>query len=178
MGKFLTSKSRIEQTAIEGIWYTLDNQLYKDDDGTIYLTPRNTLTDGYTTPQFLTPIVGGRYDHDVRCCVGHDFECYYRKVITVNLTEFQLKKLRFLHCNKDNKWVCENIPLELLTIKDTTFRETNKRFMRMLKSVSNMSKMDTFLIGNAVNLNIGWWLKEPHTLHTDRLYRIDYEQVR
>ena len=178
MGKFLTSKSRIEQTAIEGIWYTLDNQLYKDDDGTIYLTPRNTLTDGYTIPQFLTPIVGGRYDHDVRCCTGHDFECYYRKVIKVNLTEFQLKKLSFLHYNKDSKWVCENIPIELLNIKDTTFKETNQRFMRMIKSVNNISKIDTFLIGNAVNLNIGWWLKEPHTLHTDRLYRIDYEQVR
>lgn len=177
MGKFLTSKSRIEQTAIEGIWYTLDNQLYKDDDGTIYLTPRNTLTDGYTIPQFLTFIVGGRYDHDVRCCTGHDFECYYHKVITVNLTEFQLKKLRLLHYNKDGKWVCENIPIELLNIKNTTFKETNKRFMRMLKSVNNMSKIDTFLIGNAVNLNIGW-LKQPHTLHKDRLYRIDYEQIR
>ena len=42
MGKFLTDKSRLGQTNIEGIWYTLDNQLYKDDDGTIYLTPRNS----------------------------------------------------------------------------------------------------------------------------------------
>lgn len=176
MGKFLTDKSRLGQTNIEGIWYTLDNQLYKDDDGTIYLTPRNTLTDGYTIPQFLTPIVGGKYKHDTRCCIGHDFECYYRKVLKVNLTEFQLKKTRLLHYEK-NMWVCENIPLELLIIRDTTFKETNQRFMRMLKSLGNISKKDAFLIGNAVNLNIGW-LRKPHTLHKDRLYRIDYEQIR
>ena len=177
MGKFLTDKSRLAQTNIEGIWYTLDNQLYKDDDGTIYLAPRHTLTDGYTIPQFLTPIVGGRYDHDIRCCTQHDWECYYRKVITVNLTEFQLKRKRYLHY-KDDMWVCENIPIELLIIKDTTFRETNARFMRMLKSIMNISKKDSFLIGNAVNLNVGWLINKPKELHLDRLYRIDYCQIR
>ena len=176
MGTFLTDKSRIVQTNIEGIWYTLDNQLYKDDDGVIYLTPRNTLTDGFTIPQFLTPFVGGKFFHDVRCSIGHDFECYYHKVLRVNFTEFQLKKSRILKYEK-GLWICDNIPLQFLIIEDTTFRETNDRFMRMLKSLTNISKKDQILIGSAVNLNLGW-LKEPHTLHKDRLYRIDYEQIR
>lgn len=176
MGKFLTDKSRIAQTNIEGIWYTLDNQLYKDDDGKIYLAPRNTLTDGYTIPEFVTSLVGGKMKHDIRCSIQHDWECYYHKTLLVNLTEFQLKKHRFLHYEKD-MWVCENIPFELLTLKDTTFRETNDRFMRMLKSLTNINKVTGWLIGSAVNLNVGW-LKEPHTLHKDRLYRIDYGQIR
>lgn len=176
MSEFLTSKSRLGQTAIEGIWYTLDNQLYKDYDGCIYLTPRNTLTDGFTIPDVFHFIVGGKFMHDVRACIQHDFECYYHKVLKVNLSVVELRKHRFLKYEND-MWVCEDIPIEYLTIIETTFKETNLRFKRMLNCLSNISKWQKTLIGNAVNLNLGW-LKQPHTLHLDRLYRIDYEQVR
>ena len=82
-----------------------------------------------------------------------------------------------MHYTND-MWVCEDIPIELLELKDTTFKQTNKRFMRMLTSIFNISQKDKFLIGNAVNLNINWFLKKPATFHWDRLYRIDYEQLR
>lgn len=176
MAEFLTSKSRIGQTAIEGIWYTLDNQLFKDDDGCIYLTPRNTLTDGYTIPNIFHFIVGGKFMHDVRACIGHDFECSYRKAIKVNLSVIQLRKSQLLKY-KNDMWICEDIPLQFLSVVDTTFNETNERFRRMLKCLPHIPLWQKALIGNAVNLNVGW-LKEPHTLHTDRLYRIDYEQIR
>lgn len=176
MSEFLTSKSRLGQTAIEGVWYTLDNQLFKDNDGNIYLTPRNTLTDGYTIPSMFHFLVGGKFMHDVRACIQHDFECYYRKVLKVNLTVFQLRKLQYLKFYKD-MWVCEDIPREYLTVEDTTFNETNSRFRRMLDCLENMSEWQKVLIGNAVNLNIGW-LAEPHKLHLDRLYRIDYCQIK
>lgn len=174
--EFLTSKSRIGQTAIEGIWYTLDNQLFKDNDGNIYLTPRNTLTDGYTIPAIFHFIAGGMFKHDVRACIQHDFECYYRQVLKVNLSVFELRKSRLLKYEND-MWICEDIPIEFLTVTETTFEETNSRFRRMLGCLPNIPKWQKCLIGNAVNLNIGW-LKEPHTLHKDRLYRIDYEQIR
>lgn len=178
MGEFLTSKSRIGQTAIEGIWYTLDNQLYKDDDGSIYLAPRNTLTDGYTIPAIFHFIAGGMFAHDVRACVQHDFECYYHKALKLKFNIFQLKKSRLLHySNKQDLWICEDIPLQFIDIIDTTFDETNSRFRRMLKCIDNIPKWQKKLIGDAVNLNVGW-LKEPHKLHTDRIYRIDYEQIR
>lgn len=176
MSEFLTSKSRLVQTNIEGIWYTLDNQLYKDYDGNIFITPRLTLTDGYTIPSVFHFLVGGKFMHDVRACIQHDFECYYHKVIKVNLSIVQLRKERLLKYEND-LWVCEDIPLEFLSVQDTTFKETNQRFKRMLKCLYNMSKWQKTLIGNAVNFNIGW-LKEPHELHLDRLYRIDYEQIR
>ena len=173
---FLTDKSRLGQTAIEGFWYTLDNQLYKDTDGKIYLTPRNTLTDGYTIPSIFHFIAGGKFMHDVRCCIQHDFECYYHKKIVVNMSELELRKARLLKYEK-RIWICEDIPLNYMAIADTTFSETNERFRRMLKCLHNIPDWQRVLIGNAVNLNIGW-LKEPHKLHTDRLYRIDYEQIR
>lgn len=173
---FLTEKSRIAQTNIEGIWYTLDNQLFKDNDGVIYLTPRNTLTDGYTIPEIFTSIVGGKMKHDIRCSIQHDFECYYHKVLIVKLTEYQLRKLRILHYIND-MWVCEDIPVELLEVKGTTFKETNERFKRMLLCLNNISGALAKIIALAVNFNIGW-LRKPVTLHLDRLYRIDYEQLR
>ena len=176
MAEFLTSKSRLGQTAIEGIWYTLDNQLFKDDDGRIYLSPRNTLTDGFTIPDIFHFLVGGKFQHDVRIACQHDFECYYKKAIVVNLSVLELRKARYLKYEKD-MWICEDIPLEYLTFIDTTFKETNSRFRRMLNCISNISKWQRVLIGNAVNLNVGW-LREPHKLYTDRLYRIDYEQIR
>ena len=176
MGEFLTSKSRIGQTAIEGIWYTLDNQLYKDDDGLIYLAPRCTLTDGYTIPAIFHFIAGGMFKHDVRACIQHDFECYYHKALEVKLTEFELKKSRLLKYEKD-MWICEDIPLEFIRINDTTFDETNNRFRRMLKCIDNIPVWQKVLIGNAVNLNVGW-LREPHTLYKDRIYKIDYEQIK
>ena len=74
-------------------------------------------------------------------------------------------------------WICEDIPLECLTVEDTSFSQTNDRFRRMLGCLPNIKGWQRKLIGSAVNLNAGW-LAEPHTLHTDRLYRIDYEQIR
>lgn len=174
--EFLTSKSRLGQTNIEGIWYTLDNQLFKDFDGNIYLTPRNTLTDGYTIPSIFHFLVGGKFMHDVRACIQHDFECYHRKVLKVKLSIFELRKSRLLRYEND-MWICEDIPLQFLSIEDTTFQQTNERFRRMLDCLPNIKGWQRKLIGSAVNFNVGW-LKEPHTLHTDRLYRIDYEQVR
>ena len=40
MGKFLTGKSRVQQTDRKRIWKLLDNEVYKADDGVIYLAPR------------------------------------------------------------------------------------------------------------------------------------------
>ena len=176
MSEFLTSKSRLGQTAIEGIWYTLDNQLFKDYDGNIYLTPRNTLTDGYTIPSIFHFLVGGKFMHDVRACVQHDFECYYHKVLKIDLSVVELRQKQFLKYEND-MWICEDIPLEYISIIDTSFNETNSRFRRMLDCLPNIRKWQKNLIGNAVNLNAGW-LTEPHKLNLDRLYRIDYEQIR
>ena len=36
MGKFLTCPARIEQLDEKGKYKVLDNELYKDDDGSIY----------------------------------------------------------------------------------------------------------------------------------------------
>ena len=176
MAEFLTSTPDIRQTKVEGIWYTLQNQLFKDDDGRIFLAPRCTLTDGYSIPKIFHPIAGGMFQHNISPAVQHDWECYYHLAIVVNLNTIQLRKSRLLKYENDI-WVCDDIPLEYLTFVETTFDETNDRFRRMLKCLRNIPKWQRTLIGNSVNLNIGW-MKNPCELHKDRLYRIDYSQIR
>lgn len=176
MGEFLTSTPDIRQTKVEGIWYTLQNQLFKDDDGRIYLAPRETLTDGYSIPKLFHIVAGGMFQHNISPAVQHDWECYYHKALVLKFNVFELRKSGLLKY-ENGLWQCDDIPLQYIDIVDTTFNETNSRFRRMLKCADNIPKWQKDVIGNAVNMNIGW-LQEPHTLHKDRIYRIDYEQIR
>ena len=41
MGIWLTDESRLEKSPTPNKWFLLDNELYKDDDGAIYLFPIN-----------------------------------------------------------------------------------------------------------------------------------------
>lgn len=172
MGKFLTAHSRFEQLNCPDKWKLIDNQLYQDNDGKIYLCPRNYITDGFTIPSCLAVVAGSKMKYDTRASSQHDFECSYHKVILVNMSENRLRSTGLLHPS-NGMFVCENIPLKFLTIKDTTFRETNARFVRMLQSVNNIPEWRRILIGGAVNLNVGWLFSE-HFLFKTKIYEVDY----
>lgn len=172
MGQFLTAHSRLEQLNTPGKWKLIDNQLYKDDDGTIYLCPRNYITDGFTIPNWLSFLAGSKMNYDTRASSQHDFECSYHKVILVNMSENRLRSMGLLHASNGIE-VCENIPLKFLSIKDTTFLETNGRFVRMLQSVNNIPKWRKTLFKKGVNLNIGW-IFSKHILSKSKIYEVDY----
>lgn len=172
MGKFLTAHSRMEQLNTPGKWKLIDNQLYKDDDGTIYICPRNYITDGFTIPEIVSVIAGSKMKWDTRCSSQHDFECSYGIYLQVNLTEFSLRKKGYLHLH-NNLDVCEDIPLEHLIIKPTTFTQTNKRFLRMLQSVQSIPAWRAKMMGYAVNLNLGWFMPK-HLFDEDCIYEVDY----
>lgn len=176
MGKFITSHSRFEQTNIPEKWKLIDNQIYQDDDGTLYLCPRNYITDGFTIPSWLAFIAGSKMKYDTRASSEHDFECSYHKVIVINITEQKLRSMGLLYAYNGLS-VCDNIPLKFLSIKDTTFLETNKRFLRMLQSVNNIPEWRIELMAKAVNLNASWlWVK--HELDLNRLYEVDYSLLK
>ena len=168
IGTFLTGKSRFEQTDIEGLWKTQDNLLYLDENGLIYLTPRYFITDGYTIPSIVAWIAGGKMQYDTRCSTQHDFECKYKKVIIVNLSLLQLRKMKLLR-EKNGMTVCDNIPKRFLKIKDTSFFETNLRFQRMLKA-SGMHPIRRWTLFFGTCLNLAWfWTK--NTLNRTYIYR-------
>ena len=78
---WLTSKSCIIQSEI-GEFVTTHNQLYEDKDGTIYLVPRFTQTDGYTIPLGIN-----RTKYDIRPSTLHDIGCKYHQLIKVNINK-------------------------------------------------------------------------------------------
>lgn len=167
--KWLTDHSRLEQTEENGIWKTLDNQLFEDEDGTIYLAPRKTLTDGYTIPNWLAWLGGSKMEWDTRCSTQHDLECKYAQVIKVNLSEWQLRRMKILRIHKD-KTICENIPIEHLEVAKTTFKQTNDRFKRMMITSYNIPKWRVNLMRFAVNFNFGWHSSKKN-INLNKIYK-------
>ncbi len=173
MGKFITGKALIKQSDIDGIWYTLHNQLYQDDDKRLLFVPRFFLTDGYTINNLLAPLAGGKMQWDIRPSVEHDIECKYHCVIEVKVTlDFLIASGIVRDIEKDGKkiTVCENIPIEYLSVEKTTFNQTNCRFKRMMKAVGCIKNWRINMMRFAVNFNIGW-LFTKNELKLENLYK-------
>lgn len=152
--RWLTDTSRLKQQN-NGLWLTLDNQLFKDENGDIILAPRKTITDCFTIPAIFVPIVGNKLQWDVRCSIQHDFECKFAQIIKVNLSEEQLYKQGYLKLHR-NMIICENIPVEHLEIKNVSFKEANDRFKRMLTASGSIPKTKINLMRFSVNFNTNW----------------------
>ena len=150
MGKFLTTAARIEQLPEKGMYKVLDNELYKDDDGAIYLVWRGFQTDNYTWINSS--------DYDIRCAHGHDVGCKYHQVVLVRLNEQQLKSMRYLRVH-NNKFVCEDIPTKYLEVIDISGHWINNFFYRMLKSADcpPTPKLIQYLYRVGVSLNFNWF---------------------
>lgn len=137
MCKFLTDETRIAHYK-QDLWKTYDNVLYKDNDDSIYLVPRNFITDLYTIPNGLAWLVGDSAGRDPRPSLLHDFGCAYHNILKVNLKEDELTNLGYLHIHHSVKRnasfiVCEDIPKEYLELVPVTKGSINDMFGRMMK---------------------------------------------
>nr|DAJ74750.1 MAG TPA: hypothetical protein [Caudoviricetes sp.] len=163
MGKFLTSESRIGQLAQKGLYKLLDNELYKDDDGSIYLAWRNFQTDNFTWIK--------SNDWDIRCSHLHDVGCKHHQVVRVKLNENQLKIARFLR-TKHDKIVCENIPPKYLEVVDVSGNWINNLFYRMLRDADcpKTPKYIQYKYRAGVSLNFGWFKSGKKKIELDKIY--------
>ena len=163
MGRFLTKASRIEQLPQKGMYKLLDNELYEDDDGSIYLAWRGFETDNFTWINSS--------DWDIRCSHGHDVGCKYHQVVKVMLNESQLKLLKLLR-PKDSYFICENIPKKHLELVNVSGNWTNNLFYRMLKSADcpKTPKHIQILYRCGVAFNIGWFGKREN-INLDNIYK-------
>lgn len=173
--KWLTDKSRLEQTNDCNDWYLLDNELYQDDDGSIYLTPRNYKTDNYTIPDWIAWLGGNKSKFDVRPSHLHDFACQYHQVIRVKLSEQQLRKLRLLRVFKD-KLICEDIPLKYLELLPITKWQTDCLFKRAMKSTKVIPAHIYNLYRGGVFFNFGWLGNHP-PFDLSKIYTIEQNGV-
>lgn len=155
MTRFFTDKSRLEQTNEPNKWLMLDNELYYDDDGKIYLTPRNYITDNYTIPDWIAWLGGNKSKYDVRPAHLHDFVCQFHQAIRVKLNEVGLRKIRLLK-TFNNKVVCENIPIQFLELVPFTKWEADCLFKRAMKSTKTIPARVYNLYRGGVFFNFGW----------------------
>ena len=150
MGKFLTAAARIAQLPQKGMYKLIDNELFQDDDGNIYLAWRGFTTDNFTWINSA--------DWDIRCAHGHDVGCKYHQVVRVKLNKKQLQMLRYLRVHKD-KIVCENIAPKFLEVVDVSGHWINNFFYRMLKAADcpKTPKYIQILYRCGVAFNFGWF---------------------
>jgi len=168
MGKFLTSASRIEQVGNRK-YKLLDNELYKDDDGSIYLAWQNYVTDNFTW------INSNGYD--TRCAHIHDVGCQFHSVVRIKLTEEKLKALRYL-CVKGNKIICKNISEKFLEVVPVTGNWINNLFYRMLRDADTppTPKVIQYLYRAGVSLNFKWFLPNKKDIDLTQLYNKSWDE--
>ena len=163
MGKFLTTKSMIQQLPIQRQYRTVLNELYMDDDGAIYIVPRNYQTDNFTWINATA--------WDIRCAHLHDVGCQYHKIIKVNLTEQELvDKGLTKHTKYDI--ICLDIPIEYLEVVDVTKLQINNLFYRMLRD-SGAPKHIQILYRTGVILNVKWYTHKDELVLEDIYKRKD-----
>lgn len=157
MGKFLTSKSIIQQLHKQRQYRTVVNELYKDDDGAIYIVPRNYQTDNFTWINATA--------WDIRCAHLHDVGCQYHKIIKVKLSEWQLNNYGYLK-NNGCDIICKDIPIDKLEVVEVSKKQINDLFYRMLRD-SGAPKYIQILYRTGVILNVKWYLDKDELVLED-----------
>lgn len=153
--RWLTDNSRLEKLSQANKWLMLDNELFLDKDNSIYITPRNYMTDNYTIPDCLAGLAGNKSKYDVRPSHIHDFICTWHQAIKVNLTEQELIDKGFLKQHK-NKIICEDIPIKYLECVNFTKWSADCLFKRAMKATGAIPPCIYNLYRFGVFFNIGW----------------------
>lgn len=152
---WLTDKSRIEQGNKPNEWYLLDNEVFEDTDGSIYLVPRNFKTDNYTIPDWIAWLAGNKSKFDVRPSHIHDFGCEYHSLIKVNLSKNELVLNGYWRKHKEIS-ICENIPAKHLSIVPVTKWQIDCLLKRAMKSTGVIPARVYDLYRAGVFFNISW----------------------
>lgn len=163
MGKFLTTCSGSRQKPKKGMYELEFNELYKDDDESIYLAWRRFWTDHFTW------IVSG--DWDTRCSHQHDVGCKYHQVIRVKLTEQELWDNYYLQ-EVNGEVICTDLPPEVLEVVDVTGHWINNMFYRMLRDADcpKTPKFIQLMYRAGVSLNFGWFRTGKQKIELDKIY--------
>lgn len=163
MAKFLTSASTTKQLPEKGMYCLINNELYLDDDGSIYLAWR-----GFKTDQF-TWIAKANWD--TRAAHIHDVGCKYHQVVKVNLTTDELWKKGYLRY-VGKTIICRNLPKYVLEVKDVSGNWINNLFYKMLRDADcpKTPKYIQLLYRCGVACNIGWFKSGKTKIDLNKIY--------
>ena len=176
MGVFITDKARMEQTNVPGYWKIIDNELFLTDRSELILTPRYLWSDGYTFPGLVMAIIGDKNYYDTRPCHGHDLFCRYHEKIVVKDSITHLKIDGYIKTFK-GKTICEDIPLNKLSIIKISKWEADELFKEMMLSCDIPTNVVN-KIRFGVKFNLNWyWRTGRKSVHDYNLYQQDLDLV-
>lgn len=170
MGKFLTSSSESKQLPKKGMFRLSHNELYKDDDGKIYLAWRGFQTDHFTWIR--------KANWDTRAAHIHDVGCKYHQVVEVLLNDHQLCQKGLLRMVNDNV-ICRDIPIEYLKVVDVTGEWINDLFLRMLRDADcpKTPKIIQLLYRCGVACNLGWFKTGKQKIDLYKIYSDEWNSL-
>lgn len=170
MGKFLTSSSEAKQLPIKGMYKLSHNELFKDDDGKIYLAWKGFQTDQFTWINAC--------NWDTRCAHIHDVGCKYHQVVEVLLNDHQLCQKGLLRM-VNGEVICKDIPVHYLRVKNVSGNWINNLFYRMLKSADSPKtpKYVQLLYRAGVALNFGWFKTGKEKIDLHKIYDEEWNKL-
>ena len=172
--KWITDGSSLAKRSKPNKWLMRHSEIYKDEDGSIYLVPRNYITDNYTIPDWVAWIAGSKSKYDCRPAHIHDFGCQFHQLIRINLLENELRKYCF---DDDGLFTCQDIPVEHLELIDVNKWEIDCLFKRAMKATRSISPYTYSVYRCGVFLNFGWLGKHlPFDL--SKIYTIEQNGVK
>lgn len=179
MGMLVTEVSRVKQDDEQTRRYILlDNSLYWDNDGSLYIVPRLYKSDGYTIPNWISWLAGSKMEYDLRPAHFHDFMCQWHAAIKiVGLEAMDLKRkgyLRLHYCRETKKLmhVLEDIPIENLQIVEMSKWEVDCMFKRLMLATGKIKKWRVNLMRAGVFFNVGWIASRKNKYSLDQCYKL------
>lgn len=163
MGYWITDKGGIIQDDFNNKIITESNQLF-NDDGVIYLVPRNTVSDNYTIPFGFN-----KTKYDVRPSHLHDIPCKYHQAIVVDIP-LDIIYRDYIYLIND-RVVCRDIPKENLKLVDISFNQANDLLYKSMNSICNIPKSICKLYRACVNLNLFWILEGRSKINLNNIYK-------
>lgn len=128
---------------------TIFNNLFLDDDCTLYYIPKNYIKDDFTNP-FSD---NAKWKSDAADL--HDIACDFHALIKVNLTIEELEAKKYLK-EVDGYLYCCDIPTEYLEVVFVTKWEADCMFKRAMKASGCINGLTIGLYRTGVFFNVGW----------------------
>ena len=169
--KWLTKEALLQKLPMPNKWLLAENELYQDSDGSIYLVPKNYISDNYTIPDWVAWLGGNKSKFDSRPAHIHDFGCQFHQLIKVTLTVNELLQMGFL-VYENGYYTCKNIPVEYLTLVPVTKWEIDCLFKRAMKATGFIPAKTYNLFRCGVFFNVGWLCRYPQ-FDLDKIYTIE-----
>lgn len=172
--KWLTDEASLQKHRKPNKWVMRHNEIFADEDGSIYLVPRNYITDNYTIPDWLAWVAGSKSKYDSRPAHIHDFGCQFHQLIRVKLAPIKIIKEYIF--DDEGIITCKDIPTKYLELVPVTKWEIDCLFKRAMKATKTISPYTYSVYRAGVFFNVGWLGNHP-PFNLSKIYTMEQNYI-